>query len=751
MSYYEGNTNIYAECVAQQQQQQQQENGDTSTGSSQQSQFQDGTTSSSTTTTPAATILLQCVSNYHQLTQDSRDMNLRNFLLIVSGGMIFFMQSGFAMLCAGNVRVKNVQNTMLKNLLDACGAALAFYFLGYALAFGGDIADVENYETNMSQTHCGSYDRSFIGTENFVSVGPRPAYWFFEFTFSATSVTIVAGTLAERCQMAAYLAYSVALAGFIYPVIAHSIWSNRGFLSRCVHDPFLDQGVIDFAGAGVVHLNGGLIALYATVILGPRRGRFYDCQGEPLQHPTPFPGHSVALQLLGTMILWFGWFGFNPGSALLIYDNDKFGQVAANAAVATALAGASGGVCALFTNLWYEERMTGEPKFVIQMAMNGALSGLVAVTSGCALVEPYGAIIIGVIAGWLYMLSSALLIKLRIDDAVNAIPVHMVNGCWGLIATGLLASPRMLELTYGAQHSNHPGLFYTFGSGNGPVDGNLLLCQIMAILFIFGWTFITMFPFFIWLNYKGWLRADSIEELVGLDVSYHGRSTHGEDGGKGEIKKEYIDAYNRYKTTIRKKQRQHGQNNSNPDSTDRTDNTGSVPNDENNNESDVMENELQQQYTPEDEKKIAARSDPPHHHQSQLEYLEQEEYALQQSENNNRMYSMQELERYRSEAGTFAEDEYAPVHGQSNSYALEYQRQQQEQIFTNERTARSAQDQNQLIFPEDDYALSPSENNNYMMTEQDIYSSDATRTTNPHQGQMIHPEDALDTENRAAR
>ena len=166
------------------------------------------------------------------------------------------------------------------------------------------------------------------------------------------------------------------------------------------------------------------------------------------------------------------------------------------------MAGASGGVCALFTNLWYEERRTGEPKFVLQMAMNGALSGLVAVTSGCALVEPYGAIIIGVIAGWLYMLSSALLIKLRIDDAVNAIPVHMVNGCWGLIATGLLASPRMLELTYGAQHSNHPGLFYTFGSGNGPVDGNLLLCQIMAILFIFGWTFITMFPFFIWLNYK---------------------------------------------------------------------------------------------------------------------------------------------------------------------------------------------------------------------------------------------------------
>lgn len=149
------------------------------------------------------------------------------------------------------------------------------------------------------------------------------------------------------------------------------------------------------------------------------------------------------------------------------------------------------------------------------------------------------------------MLSSALLIKLRIDDAVDAIPVHMVNGCWGLIATGLLSSPRLLELTY--RSSKHAGLFY-----GG--DGSLLLCQIMAILFIFGWTFITMFPFFIWLNYRGWLRADSLEELVGLDVSYHGRSTHGEDGN--EIKQEYIDAYNRYKSTIK---RHHGHNNSNPD------------------------------------------------------------------------------------------------------------------------------------------------------------------------------------------
>jgi len=445
--------------------------------------------SDASSTTENTTAILQCVSDAHEELQYGQQENLRSFLLIVCGGLIFFMQSGFAMLCAGSVRLKNVQNTMLKNLLDACGAALAFYLVGYAFAFGGDLSDPDS-----------SSRKSFIGTTDFVSVGPSPAFWFFEYTFSATSVTIIAGTLAERCQMAAYLAYSVVLAGFIYPVVAHSIWSDRGFLSPTNDDAFLGQGAIDFAGAGVVHLNGGLIALYATLVLGPRRGRFYDAQGEPLENPQPFPGHSVALQLLGTMILWFGWFGFNPGSALLLKDNDQYGEVAANAAVATALSAASGGICALFTNLWYEERVTGEPKFAIEMAMNGALSGLVAVTSGCALMSPWAAIVTGIIAGWAYMLSSSLLIKLRIDDAVNAIPVHMVNGCWGLIATGLFSSPSLLELTYGVKASNHPGFFYSFK--NGGADVNLLVCQFMAILFILGWTFVTMFPFFIWLNYR---------------------------------------------------------------------------------------------------------------------------------------------------------------------------------------------------------------------------------------------------------
>lgn len=232
-------------------------------------------------------------------------------------------------------------------------------------------------------------------------------------------------------------------------------------------------------------------------------------------------------------------FGFNPGSALLL--SGPVGEIAANAAVSTALAGAAGGIAALFTNLWVEERKTGEPHFSILMTMNGALSGLVAITAPCALVEPWAALVIGVIAGWVYMASSALLIKLRIDDAVDAIPVHMFNGVWGMLATGLFASPEKMELTYGV--SKHVGVFYSWARGSS--DAALLACQTLAVLFIIGWTMVTVFPFFVWLNYKGWLRSDSLEELVGLDISYHGSAKPGQGE---EVRKEYVEAYRRQKS-----------------------------------------------------------------------------------------------------------------------------------------------------------------------------------------------------------
>lgn len=227
------------------------------------------------------------------------------------------------------------------------------------------------------------------------------------------------------------------------------------------------------------------------------------------------------------------------------------GSAAATAAVSTSLAGAAGGVSALFTNLFLEERRTGEPHFSLLMAMNGALSGLVAVTSGCGIVEPWASIVIGIVAGWVYLWSSNLLLRLRIDDAVDAIPVHMANGIWGVLASGLFASPRLMEVAYGT--AEFPGLFY--GLARGQNVANLLGCQAVVVLFILGWTFVTMFPFFIWLNYKGWFRADSLEELVGLDISYHG----GMDNKDGSVKKEYVEAYKRHKGNLRNRRQSNGQ------------------------------------------------------------------------------------------------------------------------------------------------------------------------------------------------
>mmetsp|Transcript_11975 Transcript_11975/g.17714 ORF Transcript_11975/g.17714 Transcript_11975/m.17714 type:complete len:220 (+) Transcript_11975:93-752(+) len=191
------------------------------------------------------------------------------FYLLFAGAMVFFMQAGFAMLCAGSIRAKNVKNIMLKNILDACGGAVGFWTIGYAFAYGG--AD--------------SSKLTFIGNSDFVLAnihdGGSLIGWFFQFAFAATAATIVAGTVAERCKFEAYIAYSLMLTGFVYPVVVHSIWSSSGFLSAFTDDEnkFLGSGMIDFAGSGVVHMTGGVTALFAAKILGPRIGRFYDADG----------------------------------------------------------------------------------------------------------------------------------------------------------------------------------------------------------------------------------------------------------------------------------------------------------------------------------------------------------------------------------------------------------------------------------------------------------------------------------------
>lgn len=427
------------------------------------------------------------------------------FYLLFAGTLVFFMQAGFAMLCAGSVRQKNVKNIMLKNILDACGGALGFFLVGYMFA-QGDKDDTSN---------------RFIGLDGKwfflkgVEDGGDYMLWFFHFTFAATAATIVAGTVAERCKMVAYLCYSFMLTAFVYPVVNHSIWGARGFLSAFhsgEEGKLFESGMIDFAGSGVVHMTGGATALIAAIILGPRIGRFYDKDGNALPEPGTFAPHSVALQVLGTFILWVGWYGFNPGSTLGI----GYGKVGGLCAVTTTLSAAAGCMSSLFTDTILGYTKTGEFEYDLSFAMNGALSGLVGITAGCSVVAPWAAMVIGIVAGWVYVFSSNLLVKLKIDDAVDAIPVHFFNGMWGCIAVGLFAEPNRTLEAYG---STHAGWFYSWGMKSG--DAHLLLIQFTGVVWIGTWVSGTMIPFFIALNTFGLFRVDPLEEEVGLDISHH--------------------------------------------------------------------------------------------------------------------------------------------------------------------------------------------------------------------------------------
>lgn len=436
-------------------------------------------------------------------TVEKIDANLENltagtdvFYTLICGAFIFLMQCGFAMLCAGSVRQKNVKNIMLKNILDACGGALGFWTMGFALAYGSDGKFIGT-----------STERFFL---NNYGGGANHIDFFFQFTFAATAATIVAGTIAERCKMQAYLLYSIFLTAFVYPVVVHAIWNEDGFLSAFNSDPLAGIGMIDFAGSGVVHMTGGCTALVAAIILGPRIGRFYDSEGNALAEPVAFPPHSVALQVLGTFLLWFGWYGFNPGSTLSI-SPAGYGDIAALCAVTTTLSAASGAVSAMFTDTLIGMIIGNHAEYDITMAMNGALGGLVGITANCSVVEPWAAVLIGLMSGIVYVSASKLLVKLKIDDAVDAIPVHLFCGIWGCIATGIFASDKLVYNVYGK--ADRGGAFH------GHI--RLLGVEILGVLFVIGWTAGIMTPFFFLINMLGLFRVDPTEEKVGLDISHH--------------------------------------------------------------------------------------------------------------------------------------------------------------------------------------------------------------------------------------
>jgi len=391
---------------------------------------------------------------------------------LLAAFLVFFMQAGFAMVETGLTRAKNAANIMMKNLMDFSVGSLAYWAVGFGIMFGAD-------------------KMGLFGTSGFfLSTGDpstgdglwQLAFWMFQVVFAATAATIVSGAMAERTKFTSYLVYSVFISLLVYPVAGHWIWGG-GWLSQ--------KGFIDFAGSTVVHSVGGWAALAGAIMVGPRLGK-YTKSGKV----NAIPGHNIPLAALGVFILWFGWFGFNPGSTTAGTNLSI-----ATIAVTTNLAAATGAITAMFTVwVWF-----GKPETT--MALNGALAGLVAVTAPCANISPLSAIIIGAVAGVLVVAAVTLIDnKLKIDDPVGAISVHGVCGAWGTLSVGLFA-----QESYGGVN----GLFFGGGAGQ-------LVTQLTGVVSVFVWTFGTMMVMFYILKKTVGLRVSDEEQMEGLDVGEHG-------------------------------------------------------------------------------------------------------------------------------------------------------------------------------------------------------------------------------------
>ena len=422
-------------------------------------------------------------------------------------------QAGFALLEAGSVRAKNTKNILIKNLMDGCLGALVWYFIGYHLAYG-----------TKDSCKGGSDCNGFVGNGADVFMnkaaelaplgnagsGHYYAGWMFQWAFAAAASTIVSGAVAERCKFGAYLAYTAALTGVIYPVVVNWGWSAHGWLSPWTGtEPYLGaNGMIDFAGSGIVHMTGGVAALVGAIFLGPRTGRF-----SPSGECIDMPGHSSVLVALGTFILWFGWYGFNPVSTLAF----EYMETAARVAVTTTLGAAAGGVTALSIHYSLTKSLDVGPM------CNGILAGLVSITGNCVVIEPWAAALIGAIGAAIYYGFSALLRKLKIDDPLDASSVHGACGAWGVIAAGLFAKQKYVLNDYGAEGgADDYGALY---GGGGKQLGN----QIAGVLAIIAWVGFTSSVLFGVLKYAGMLRVPVEEEEVGLDTSHHGGNAYNFD------------------------------------------------------------------------------------------------------------------------------------------------------------------------------------------------------------------------------
>jgi len=408
--------------------------------------------------------------------------------VVVAAVLVMFMQAGFAFLEAGLCRMKNVGHIAAKNVLVLAIASIVYYLVGYGLAFG----DGGNAFVGGSGFAPSANELLAIGKAPFSWFTSIPAGggWLFQVVFAAVSLAIVWGAMAERTKLWVYFAFGVVFT-LAYSVVSHWVWHPDGWLFA--------RGMEDFAGSTVVHYQGALAALAGALLLGPRIGKF-DEKGRA----NPIPGHNMAFVTLGVLILWFGWFGFNPGSTLAVETGNRLGffaYVAVTTNVAAA-AGALGGV----TASWLLIR-----KPDLSMMLNGVVAALVAITAACGFVAPWAAIVIGFVAGTIAVGGVLLVERVRIDDPIGAVAVHGMAGVWGTLATGLFAVPA-LAATVGVGRG---GLVYTGSFAQ-------LGTQTVGLLAVGAFTFTVSFAS-LWTMRALWgIRVDAEVETAGLDVSEHG-------------------------------------------------------------------------------------------------------------------------------------------------------------------------------------------------------------------------------------
>lgn len=412
------------------------------------------------------------------------------FWLFFGGVLVFFMQTGFTMVEAGFTRSKNTGNIIMKNIVDFMFGSIIFWLIGYGLMYGEGNGFIGMPFKDM-------FMNGFASAENmdYTSL-------FFQTVFCATSATIVSGAMAERANFKSYCIYSACISLFIYPIAGHWIWGG-GWLS--------ELGFHDFAGSGIVHLLGGTLAFVGAKILGPRIGK-YTRSGKS----NVIAGHNILVGALGVLILWVGWFGFNPASTGGLSDGGV--QVAAKVFITTNLAACAAAIATMFFT-WIRY---GKPD--VSMTLNGILGGLVAITASCDFVTPFASVIIGVVGGILMCLAIPFIDKkLKVDDPVGAVSVHGVCGLWGVIAVGLFAS----DTTAGVEMF---GLFYGGGF-------NALGIQMLGGLSIIAWAAGLGGLLFFILKKVGILRAKREEELEGLDSTEHGLASAYPDFATSYIEK----------------------------------------------------------------------------------------------------------------------------------------------------------------------------------------------------------------------